>query len=89
MSNEHNCPRCNAPFLYFTGVNTRVFYCGSDTQIPSVACRYASQLQERIKMLEVVERLSTAQMDYIQQLETENDAMRADLLLYWEDKWRE
>jgi len=36
-------------------------------------------------MLEVVERLSTAQMDYIQQLETENDAMRADLLL-WNEK---
>jgi hypothetical protein len=27
--------------------------------------------------------------DRIKQLETENDAMRADLLLYWEDKWRE
>jgi len=44
---------------------------------------------ERIKRLEVVERLSTAQMDYIQQLETENDSMRADLLLWREDKWRE
>ena len=52
MSNEHNCPRCNAPFFYFTQINTRVFYCGSDTQIPSMACRYASQLQERIKRLE-------------------------------------
>lgn len=51
MSNEHNCPRCNAPFLYFTQINTRVFYCGSDTQIPSMACRYASQLQDRIKRL--------------------------------------
>ena len=40
---------------------------------------------ERIKRLEVVERLATAQMDYIQQLETENDAMRADLLL-WNEK---
>jgi len=38
--------------LYFTQINTRVFYCGSDTQISSVACRYASQLQERIKRLE-------------------------------------
>ncbi len=47
------------------------------------------RLQERIKMLEVVERLATAQMDYIQQLETENDALRADLLLWREDKWRE
>jgi hypothetical protein len=41
---------------------------------------------ERIKRLEVVERLSTAQMDYIQQLETENDALRADLLLWREAK---
>lgn len=52
MSDEQNCPRCNAPFLYFTQINTRVFYCGSDTQIPSMACRYASQLQDRIKQLE-------------------------------------
>jgi len=52
VSNEHNCPRCNAPFLYFTQINTRVFYCGSDTQIPSMACRYASQLQDRIARLE-------------------------------------
>jgi len=44
------------------------------------------RLKERIKMLEVVERLATAQMDYIQQLETENDAMRADLLLWREAK---
>ena len=85
MSDEHYCPRCNAPFLCFNGVNTRHFKCGSSTQIPSVACKYASQLQARIKMLEVVERLSTAQMDYIQQLETENDSMRADLLL-WNEK---
>ena len=85
MSDEHKCLRCNAPFWHFTGVNTRKFQCGSDTQIPSVACKYASQLQKRIKMLEVVERLSTAQMDYIQQLEVENDAMRADLLL-WNEK---
>jgi len=27
--------------------------------------------------------------DRIKQLETENDAMRADLLLWREDKWRE
>ncbi len=52
MSDEHRCPRCNAPFWHFTGVNTRKFECGSDTQIPSMACRYASQLQERIKRLE-------------------------------------
>ena len=52
MSDEHYCPRCNAPFLCFNGVNTRHFKCGSSTQIPSVACGYASQLQERIKRLE-------------------------------------
>ncbi len=68
MNDEHYCPRCNAPFWHFTGVNTRKFQCGSGTQIPSVACGYASQLQERIT-----------------QLETENDAMRADLLL-WNEK---
>ena len=44
------------------------------------------RLKKRIKQLEVVERLATAQMDYIQQLETENDAMRADLLLWREAK---
>jgi len=38
--------------LCFNGVNTRHFKCGSSTQIPSVACKYASQLQERIKRLE-------------------------------------
>ncbi len=68
MSDEHKCLRCNAPFWHFTGVNTRKFQCGSDTQIPSMACKYASQLQNRI-----------------QQLETENDSMRADLLL-WNEK---
>jgi hypothetical protein len=41
VSEEHNCPRCNAPLLYFTGGN-RNFQC----------CGYASQLQERIKRLE-------------------------------------
>ncbi len=56
MISEHNCPRCNAPFLYFTQINTRIFYCGSDTQIPSMACRYASQLQDRIKRLETALR---------------------------------
>jgi hypothetical protein len=44
-----------------------------------------SEANDRIKMLEVVERLATAQMDYIQQLESENDALRADLLL-WNEK---
>jgi hypothetical protein len=67
VSDEHYCPWCNAPFLCFNGVNTRHFKCGSSAQIPSVACKYASQLQERIK-----------------QLEEENDALIADLLL-WRD----
>jgi hypothetical protein len=52
VSDEHYCPRCNAPFLCFHGVNTRHFKCGSSTQIPSVACGYASQLQDRMKRLE-------------------------------------
>jgi hypothetical protein len=60
---EHNCPRCNAPFLYFTQINTRIFQCGSDTQIPSMACRYASQLQDRIKRLETALR-KIANQDY-------------------------
>jgi hypothetical protein len=68
VSDEHYCPQCNAPYLYFHGVNTRHFKCGSSTQITSVACKYASQLQERIKLLE-----------------KENDALRADLLL-WNEK---
>ena len=41
MSEGHNCPRCNAPFLYFTGGN-RNFQC----------CSYALKLQARIKQLE-------------------------------------
>jgi len=61
--NEHNCPRCNAPFWHFTGVNTRIFQCGSDTQIPSMACRYASQLQDRIARLESALR-KIANQDY-------------------------
>ena len=36
-----------------------------------------------------LERLAAVRLAYIQQLETENDAMRADLLLWREDKWRE
>jgi hypothetical protein len=52
VSDEHYCPRCNAPFLFFNGVNTRHFKCGSSTHIPSIACGYASQLQDRIKRLE-------------------------------------
>ena len=100
MSDEHYCPRCNAPFLCFNGVNTRHFRCGSSAQIPSVACKYASYLQDRIKRLE--EALNELGSDEakllnsngelerrIKRLEEENDAMRADLLLWREDKWRE
>lgn len=36
-----------------------------------------------------LERLAAVRLAYITQLETENDAMRADLLLWREDKWRE
>ena len=63
MSDEHYCPRCNAPFLCFNGVNTRHFKCGSSTQIPSVACGYASQLQERIKRLEQTLEAVTDKLD--------------------------
>ena len=63
MSDEHYCPRCNAPFLCFNGVNTRHFKCGSSTQIPSVACKYASQLQDRIKRMEDALR-KIANQDY-------------------------
>ena len=35
------------------------------------------------------ERFAAGRQAYIKQLETENDAMRADLLLWREDKWRE
>jgi prefoldin subunit 5 len=44
------------------------------------------RLQERIERLEeTLDRLN----DRINNLETENNEMRADLLLYREDKWRE
>jgi hypothetical protein len=36
-----------------------------------------------------LERLAAVRLAYITQLETENHSMRADLLLYREDKWRE
>ena len=44
------------------------------------------RLQERIKRLEELERLASVRLAYIQQLETENDSMRADLLLWREAK---
>ncbi len=51
--------------------------------------KYLSEVSERAKRHEEVERLAAARLAYIQQLETENDEMRADLLLWREDKWRE
>ncbi len=47
--------------------------------------KYLSEVSERAKRHEEVERLAAARLAYIQQLETENDAMRADLLL-WNEK---
>ena len=35
------------------------------------------------------ERFAAGRQAYIDQLESENDALRADLLLWQEDKWRE
>ena len=34
----------------------------------------------------MLERLASVRLDYIKQLETENDAMRADLLLWQEQE---
>jgi hypothetical protein len=46
--------------------------------------KYLSEVSERAKRHEEVERLAAARLAYITQLETENDSMRADLLL-WRD----
>lgn len=51
MSDTPRCPRCQAP-SFLAGINTRIFECESDGKTPSTACKYASQLQERIKRLE-------------------------------------
>jgi len=80
VSDEHYCPRCNAPFLCFNGVNTRHYKCGSSTQIPSVACGYASQLQDRIKQLEEAgDGLLTAMRDdwseYVDWIDETTDAI--------------
>jgi hypothetical protein len=48
--------------------------------------KYLSEVSERAKRHEEVERLAAARLAYIQQLETENDEMRADLLLWKESK---
>jgi hypothetical protein len=47
--------------------------------------KYLSEVSERAKRHEEVERLAAARLAYITQLETENDSMRADLLL-WSEK---
>ena len=99
MTSTKNCPRCNAPFWYFTGVNTARFECGADAQISSAPCKYAAKQQERIQRLE--EELMDAKDKHavlvadvalcedkgerIKRLEEENDALRADLLL-WNEK---
>ena len=51
MSDTPRCPRCQAP-SFLAGINTRIFECESDGKTPSTACKYASQLQDRIKRLE-------------------------------------
>ena len=48
--------------------------------------KYLSEVTERAKRHEEVERLAAVRLAYIQQLETENDSMRADLLLWREAK---
>ena len=42
-----------------------------------------------IAVVRDLQQLAAARLAYITKLEAENDAMRADLLLWREDKWRE
>jgi hypothetical protein len=58
----------------------------SDTPICDSTAHNVAELGMLCRRLE---RLAAVRLGYIQQLETENDSMRADLLLYREDKWRE
>ena len=53
----------------------------SDTPLTDSTAHNIAELGMLCRMLE---RLASVRLDYIKQLETENDAMRADLLL-----WRE
>ena len=68
MSEEHNCPRCNAPLLYFTGGN-RNFQC----------CGYASQLQERIKRLEDAGDEAICALEYASRVRIWTEAKEAKL----------
>jgi hypothetical protein len=58
----------------------------SDTPISDLTPHNVADLAMLCRRLE---RLAAVRLGYITQLETENDAMRADLLLWREDKWRE
>jgi hypothetical protein len=58
----------------------------SDTPICDSTAHNVAELGLLCRRLE---RLAAVRLGYITQLETENDAMRADLLLWREDKWRE
>ena len=54
----------------------------SDTPLSDSTAHNIAELGMLCRMLE---RLASVRLDYIKQLETENDAMRADLLL-WNEK---
>lgn len=54
----------------------------SDTPLTDSTAHNIAELGMLCRMLE---RLASVRLDYIKQLETENDAMRADLLL-WNEK---
>ena len=54
----------------------------SDTPISDSTAHNIAELGMLCRMLE---RLASVRLDYIKQLEEENDAMRADLLL-WNEK---
>ncbi len=58
----------------------------SDTPISDSTAHNVGDLGMLCRRLE---RLAALRLAYITQLEVENDAMRADLLLWREDKWRE
>tara|TARA_R110000823_G_scaffold192991_1_gene324606 strand:+ start:257 stop:469 length:213 start_codon:yes stop_codon:yes gene_type:complete len=55
----------------------------SDTPLSDSTAHNIAELGMLCRMLE---RLASVRLDYIKQLETENDAMRADLLLWNEQE---
>ena len=55
----------------------------SDTPLSDSTAHNIAELGMLCRMLE---RLASVRLDYIKQLETENDAMRADLLLWQEQE---